>query len=108
MRGADTPDPAEKNRRSPATAIAVAGIVATLIAAIASSWLTGHQQATQQDKTLAAQARATDKVELRGVVDQAATRLVRTQQALMTVNNSARAAREGSAGSLPSTPAFER
>lgn len=59
--------------------IALAGIAATLVAAFSSSWLTGHQQASLQDKNLAAQANAFDKRELRGVVDEAASALLRAQ-----------------------------
>jgi hypothetical protein len=62
--------------------IALAGIAATLIAATASSWLTGHLQGVQQDKNLAAQANASDKVELRGVVDRAESAILHVQEGL--------------------------
>ena len=56
-------EPARSGLSAKATlTIALAGIGATF--AIASSWPAGNQ-----DKTIAAQARATDKVELRGVID---------------------------------------
>jgi hypothetical protein len=42
-------------RGGSSSTIALAGIVATLVAAIASSWLTGHQQGVQQEKSIAAQ-----------------------------------------------------
>jgi Na+(H+)/acetate symporter ActP len=41
--------------------ISVAGIVATLLAAIAASLITGHQQGKQQEKNVAAQATLQDK-----------------------------------------------
>ena len=67
--------------------ISVSGIVATLMAAIAASLITGHQQGKQQDKNLAAQATlqdsnlvaqatAADRKELRAVVDEADTALL--------------------------------
>lgn len=68
-------EPARSGLSAKATlTIALAGIGATFIAAIASSWPAGNQ-----DKTIAAQARATDKVELRGVIDKAETALLRAQ-----------------------------
>jgi hypothetical protein len=73
--------------------ISVAGIVATLLAAIAASLITGHQQGEQQDKNVAAQATlqdknlsaqtaAADRKELRAVVDDAETQLGLAETAL--------------------------
>jgi hypothetical protein len=61
--------------------IALAGILATLVAAIAASWLTGHQQSDQQDKSQAAQLAASDRAELRAVIDQANLALLRSVNA---------------------------
>ena len=81
-------DPTPSNRGLPTratVAIAIAGILATLIAAVASSAITGCQQSNLQDKNLKAQAAATDKVELRAVVDQATGAIERARQALLAI-----------------------
>jgi hypothetical protein len=74
-------DPPRKDGLSPKASltIALAGIAATLVAALASSWLTGHQQSTQQDKNLTKQVRATDTAELRGVADRAESALLHAE-----------------------------
>jgi hypothetical protein len=72
--------PANEGHSSRATVIiALVGIAATLIAAIGSSALTGHQQTVLQDKNLAAQTEATDRAELRGVIDEAERALLKAQ-----------------------------
>jgi hypothetical protein len=45
------PDEADNTRPAPTTAIAIAGIIATLIAAVASSAITGCQQSNLQART---------------------------------------------------------
>jgi len=60
--------------------IALAGIAATLVAALASSSITGRQQQHLQGRNLAAQATATDKVELRRIVDRAENAILRADK----------------------------
>lgn len=65
-----------------ATATVVVGIL-TAASGLLGYAIAGWQQSSQQNKTLTSQAREADKQELRGVVDEAGSALLRTSTAIV-------------------------